>query len=102
MNHEADKPVRQINAQTLIPLGAAVVLATAMAGLVPLAIAYGAERAALAARLSELERNAADRDRRLEALRGQLNTMERSLWRIEGKLGTLPSAPADTPEAHNP
>ena len=87
-----DKPVRQINAQTLIPLGVAGVLAAAMAGLLPLAIGYGAERAALTAHLAELERNDAERGRRIEAMSVKLDGMERALWRIEGKLGTLPAS----------
>jgi len=74
-----------------------MVLVTAMAGLVPLAISYGAERAAVAARLAQLEREGEDRGRRIEDLRVQLDAVEHSLGRIEGKLGTLP-----TGQVHNP
>ena len=89
--------MRQINAKTLIPIGAVAVLLSAVAGLIPLGIGYGAERAAVAARLAQLERDGADRDRRMEALHVQLNAVERSLWRIEDKLGTLPAGGAHDP-----
>jgi len=79
-----------VTPHTLIPLSVAGALAAGIVGLVPLGISYGAERAALVARVSELERADGERERRIEALGERLGAMERSLWRIEGKLGTLP------------
>ena len=81
---------RVLTARTLVPLSLVTALAGGAVAMIPLALSLGADRAAFNARVNELEKSDEQRDRRLDLLADRLTDMERSLWRIEGRLGTRP------------